>query len=133
MGSRIGSVALGDPLYWVTEKLSTTLGTEKRALDGPVIQSYVSQSSNVHTKHTFRFTWITYSQLEAIKNLIQSRSSFSIQVTGTSAVISPCRFTRDEPLSYKPVVSEDFFSPEEVKGGPVDLYNGEIHVWIEDN
>jgi hypothetical protein len=132
MGGRIGSIVLDDPLYWVTEKTTMTLGTEKRALDGSVVQSYLTAVFSVSTKHTFRFTWISYANLQSIKELIKGKSSFMINVTDTSASIGPCRFASDEPLAYKPVVDEEFFSPEEVKEGPLDLYNGEIHVWIDE-
>lgn len=130
MGGSIGAIQLDDPLYWVTKHQQTMLGCEKRALDGSIVQTWVTGTSKGDHKHIFRFTWITGAQLDSIKALIATRNSFNVKCTESSAAKGPCRFLLEEPLEYKPVPPEEFFSQEEVSGTPLDLYNGEIRVWL---
>lgn len=131
MGGSVGNISFADDLFWVTEPKRPSLISEKRALDGTVVQSWLSsQASQIDEQHTFRFTWVPRSTVQALRNLKKLKTTFTLKTSSGSSSLT-CRFIASEDaIDAKPVPPEDFFSSDAVEGTPLDLWNGEIKVWV---
>lgn len=135
MGGIVGGVVLDDDLFWVTQFQRKGLGSAKRGLDGTVaISSLVTPGSAVQQIHRFKFTWVTRTQLQAMRNVYRNGQPFTI-VTSTSGGHSisnclPLPF-EDDGFTYEPIVGStpEFYSYDAVEGGAIDLFNGELKVY----
>lgn len=140
MGSLIGVVTLDYSLNWETQNIALVPIIEKRALDGTIIQSYLQgQASTIDEPHTFKFNWVTATQLAAIMALVKTKLAFTISCSSSGPNLIECRFRGSDPVKYKAVVDDEYFSPADLaiyktvhdKDSPLDLYNGSIDVWVK--
>jgi len=129
-GSGITTIDFRDDLHWVSEGENEEIMSEKTALDGTRVQSWLTaQSGQVDSEHKFKFTWEPRSTIQTLATIKEAKSSFYLK-TSASATALLCRFAKSSPLTKSLVAKSDFLSPDAAEGNPTDLYSGELHLLV---
>lgn len=128
MGGSIGAVSFPYNLYFVDEYEPAPIRFEDMGFDGTIMQIIVGGTAQLARK--IRFEWITQDQLDTLKGYAETGQRYTVNLGGTggSHVI---RFLSKNAITYRPVPPEDGFTHQDVDGTALDLYNGEMNVYVD--
>ena len=129
-GGSIGAIQLDDPIKIEDQYTSTSAAQVKKAFSGAYVMSSIVRTS-LEGRYKLKLYWVSQSQLESIRALINAGTSFI--VTSHSAVgVAATTITNARGIpgtdKFTAVADGDFFTGDFVRSGTLDLYNGEIDV-----
>ena len=133
MATYIGTVLFDFPLVWANIAEPVILGADVRTRSGAVASVRAASPSQANRMVKLFFSWVPYSDVEALKDMWRSGAVYPAKIEDTVATIYNIRFLVQDGVTNITHAGDgvEKEAPKDILAGTsTDLWNGELNLVI---